>query len=309
MMKRLHLALAAACCCAAAYAQEPAGASVPGTARDCSTREGNLKARMAELARTREALDQDTARLARETEDMDGARRRAEEKGPDEVAAYNARRAELNARLAAHNARIAALNADVGRFNTESEEVTTRCNQSLRLTGGEEPKLDADERAVLAAAVGDRLGADKGPILLEDHTATFLCSRSLPDVMQFDGCSGLRHRDESPPDVIAKLKRAWPDVSDATLADLLAKGDMRALIDEPLAIPAQQVLRGYGEGGPSERVDASVKVSRAGFDPGRREAVAFVAVRSKERGRSFAGYVRLERKTEGWVVTAHTPVP
>ncbi|HZZ94102.1 MAG TPA: hypothetical protein VFE23_16195 [Usitatibacter sp.] len=302
-MKPWRLAFAATFCCLAAHAQEPAGAVLPGVSRDCGVREADLGQRMAGLTRSRDELEQEGASLAREKDEMDAARRRAEAAGPAQVDAYNARHEDFNRRVALHNERTGALNAEVARFNAESDRATADCRHSLRLSGGEEPKLDADERAVLAVLVAERLRGGNGPVMLEDHTATFLCSRSLPDVMQFDGCSGLRTRAESPRDVIGRLKRAWPDVSDAALADLAAKGEVAARIDEPLAIAVHQVLRGYGENAPTERVDASVKVSRVGFDAGRSEAVAYTAVRSKDRARSYAEYAHLARTPAGgWAV-------
>jgi hypothetical protein len=299
-------------CCAAAYAQEPPGAALPGTSPpgtpiDCAARSADLKARKPDIARALDEVTKEGAALAQESEDLQRTRAEAEKKGAAEVAAYNARRNDLNARFATHNERVAAVNEQIKQFNAETDETNAQCKGSLRMKGDEETKLDADERAVLAIAVADRLGRDSGTIMLEDHTATFLCSRSLPDVMQLDGCSGMRRENESPQDVIAKLKRALPGVSEAALADLLAKGDQRARIGEPLALPVQQVLRGYGESTPATHTDASVKVSRVGFDAERREAIAFVAVRSKER--SFTGYVRLERKPEGWAVTGRASLP
>jgi hypothetical protein len=306
-MKPIALALAAACWCLAVHAQEPSAAARPDVARDCNAREAELRERAARISGSQEEMNQEGARLTSEGEEIGRERRRAEEAGPDQVAAYNARRAEFNQRLAAHNERVSALNAQVTQFNAESDAATTQCNRSLRLTGAAEPKLDEDERAVLAAALAQRLAGSSGPVMLEDHTANFLCSRSLPDVMQFDGCSGLRRPHETPQEVVAKLRRAWPGVSDAALADLATKGDQRARIEEPLELGVPQVLRGYGEGASGERVDASIKVSRVGFDAARREAVAFVAVRSK--GRSTAEYLRLERSASGWTVTGRTAVP
>jgi hypothetical protein len=305
-VKAARLALAATLCCLAAYGQEAARPASPG---DCAMREAQLGRRMADLRRAREDLDQEGARLAREKDEMDTARRRAEAAGPSDVQAYNARKEDFNRRVAAHNDRIIALNSDVARFNAQSEHATGECAHSLRIGASEEPKLDADERAVLAGLVAGRLGDDPGPVMLEDHTATFLCSRSLPDVIQFDGCSGLRTRAASPSEVIAQLRSAWPDAGDA-LADFASKGEVAARIHEPLAIPVQQELRGYGEGGPREHVDASVKVSRVGFDAARSDAVAFVAVRSRHRGRSSAEYVHLQRSPDGrWTVIGRTRVP
>lgn len=288
--------LALACAALVAHAQEPPGASVPGVARDCGVRKAELDARWAELGRMREAVEAETARIARATEAMDIARGRAEAAGAAEVEAYNARLAEHNRNVAANNDRVRALNAQAARFNAESAEAMAECNRSLRLGGVEEPRLDAEERAVLSALLADRLKGS-GTVALENRTATFLCSRSLPDLVQFDGCSGMRNRNESAQDVVARLRRAWPAASEAALADLVAKTERRARIDEPLVIPARQVLRGYGEGGGSEATEATVKVSRVGFDAARNEAVAFIAVRS--RGGSTAEYVRLTRSAGG----------
>ena len=302
----LHGARAAAPCvlfaiAAATRAQEPPGAALPGSTRDCSVRLEDLKLRMAELARMREAMDRETARLARVTEEMDIARGRAEAAGAVEVAAYNARLASHNRDVAMQNDRIRALNADASRFNSESVAATAECNRGLRVGAGAEPMLDADERAVLAVVLADRLGSEVASVAIENRTATFLCSRSLPDLVQFDGCSGMRKASESPQDVIARLRAAWPHASDAALSDLLAKTDVRARIEEPFAIPARQVLRGYGEPAAGEAIAITIKLSRGGVAPGRNEAVAFVAWRS--RGRAAAEYIRLTRGPTGnWAI-------
>jgi hypothetical protein len=302
------LLLAAACCALAAWGQEPARAARSTGAADCGLPHAERESRMAQLAQSRAALDQESARLAAETEAMESARRRAQAAGPAEVEAFNARRAEHARRIADHNERVSELNAQVERFNAESDAAATRCSQALRLTGPAEPVLDADERAALAAALASRLGPGMSQVMLERHTATFLCSRSLPDLIQFDGCSGMRRHGESAQEVIAKLRRAWPDASPAALDDLAAKGDMRARVGEPLAISPRQELRGYGEGA-SPGVDASIKVSRVGFDASRREAVAFVAARSRKRADSFAEYVHLRRDNGRWTVVGRMPIP
>lgn len=295
--------------CAVAQAQEPSGASVPGATRDCAVRRAELEVRQAELARMRAAVEARSAALARATEAMEIARGRAEAAGAAEVEAYNARLAGHNRDVAASNEQVRLLNAESARFNIEAAETIAECNRSLRLSGAEEPRLDADERAVLAAALGERLQGLRA-VVLENRTATFLCSRSLPDLVQFDGCSGMRGRNESEQEVASRLTRAWPGVSQAALADLLAKAGKRARIDEPLAIAARQVLRGYGEGGGSEPTEATVKVSRVGLDPARGEAIAFIAVRPRERRAGSAEYVRLTRAAGGeWRISARMPMP
>ena len=290
--------------CAAASAQEPSGARVPGVTRDCAVRQAELEARQAELARLGAAVQAETAALARTTEAMEIARGRAEASGAAEVEAYNARLAGHNRDVAANNERVRLLNAQSARFNAEAAAAMAECNQSLRLSGATEPRLEADERAVLAAVLGDRLQGLRA-VVLENRTATFLCSRSLPDLVQFDGCSGMRGRHESEQEVASRLERAWPGVSEAALADLLAKAGRRARIDEPLDIAARQVLRGYGErGGEGGAIDATVKVSRVGLDAARGEAVAFIAVRPRDRRTASAEYVRLTRAADGaWRIT------
>ena len=77
----------------------------------------------------------------------------------------------------------------------------------------------------------------------------------------------------------------------------------------PVSLALAEVRRAAGgSAGGGESPATTVKLSRVGFDAGRTEAVAFIAVRA--RGTSSGEYVRLTRASSGeWRVSDRLRFP
>lgn len=162
-----------------------------------------------------------------------------------------------------------------------------------------------EEQAVLTAALEARGAGRAGRLLIADRTATFACDLPPDAVVQLDGCSGMRPREESPARVLARLRTSL-GASDPALADLRAKSMRSVTIDKQFRLPARQVIWGPGAGKSRRHVaapDLAIAVSRVGFDAQKKQAVAYVATISwKDPAGSFGEYLLLDRRQGNWTV-------
>lgn len=164
--------------------------------------------------------------------------------------------------------------------------------------------VPAEERAVIEAALEARGVGKHARVTIANRTATFSCSLSREELIQLEGCSGMRPPQETAEQVMARLKGKLA-APDEALADLRAKNEKAAVLDKPFAsLKSQQAFWGPRKDmkrSQLARPDLAVAVSRVGFDKPRRHAVVYVATMSwTDPKGSYGEYVLLEKSGARW---------
>lgn len=177
--------------------------------------------------------------------------------------------------------------------------------------------LDDDERAVLAAAIEQtRLQGNEKWVMVDNDVATFQCGGDT--TINVGGCGGMRRKTQSVEEVMAWLQNQLPDVGADVLANFRTRTEFPATVGKPLPLHVEQVLwgktgdrkRGIVAGtAPRGNPDYLFNVSRVGFDPAHREALAYVAgVSWADATRQYAEYVHLRNADGKWTVQGRARV-
>ena len=165
--------------------------------------------------------------------------------------------------------------------------------------------LANEERAVLESALEARGVGKAHRVIIADRTATLSCSLSPEELIQLEGCSGMRAPQETPEQLAARLKRSL-GAADETVADLRSKSEKDVAVGKPFKLAAKQTLWGPREGAKRSNLfkpDVAVSVSRVGFNKARTQALAYVATMSwTDPKGSFGEYLLLEKSRGKWAI-------
>ena len=171
--------------------------------------------------------------------------------------------------------------------------------------------LDDSEQLVLAKAIAARLKGSEKWLLIANDTATLRCDgKSMMDVA---GCNGgMRTKEQRPEDILAWLHEQFPQASPELLVNFRVKSEYPATVGRPFPLALKQVIWGRvgdgwgtigGEALPKDNPDYLIIVSRAGFDPGKSEALVYVGAMSWESSKlSYGEYLYLVKGAESWSV-------
>jgi hypothetical protein len=181
---------------------------------------------------------------------------------------------------------------------------------------GQAAALGDDERSVLSAAISARLTPVEKRIGIFNDTASFRCDGSY--VMKAGGCNGgMRTKDQPVEGIISWLAQRFPGIGPRALQDFRTRNESSAAVARLLELNAKQSLLDQnwhaiaGEALPEKGapLDAAFLVSRVGFDPDGKEAVAYVGgIGWGESKQAYGEYLHLRKEAGRWKVVGHAPV-
>ncbi len=174
--------------------------------------------------------------------------------------------------------------------------------------GQDSAVLQSDEREVMAAAlVQTRHPSASGWLLIDGQTAAFPCNSAPTNIINVDGCSGMKSRDQTLKDVLAWIKSSIPEVDDEVASDLAEKSGDSVAIDKPFPLAIKQIVWSTsvsaslpaGLGTP----ELAITLSRVGFDKKRSKGLLYIgAISWTDPSLSFGEYVYLVRDAAAWSV-------
>ncbi len=167
--------------------------------------------------------------------------------------------------------------------------------------------IDDAEYEVLAAVLAQETSSpSQGWVMLAPFTATFECNPPAHNGLAFGPCGGMRTQDQTPEEMLSRVKAAIPAVSQDLTADLLRKSQQSVPITRALPFPVKQFLVDLTrttEPPYTGNPDIGFFPSRVGLNAERNRALCYTGVINwGDSSRSVGNYLYLEKVDSRWVV-------
>lgn len=167
--------------------------------------------------------------------------------------------------------------------------------------------IDDAEYEVLAAVLAQEISSSsQGWVMLAPFTATFECNPPAHNGLAFGPCGGMRTQDQTPEEMLSKVKGAIPAVSQDLTTDLLRKSQQSVPITRTLPFSVKQFLvdlTGRTEPPYTGNPDLGFFPSRVGLNAERDRALCYAGVINwTDSSRSVGNFVYLEKVDSQWVI-------
>ncbi len=167
--------------------------------------------------------------------------------------------------------------------------------------------IDDSEYEVLAAVLAQEISSpSQGWVMLAPFTATFECNPPAHNGLAFGPCGGMRTPDQTPEEMLSKVKAGIPAVSEDLTADLLRKSQQSVPITRTLPFPVKQFLvdlTGRTKPAYPGNPDLGFFPSRVGLNAERNRALCYTGVINwTDSSRSVGDFLYLEKVDSQWVI-------
>ncbi len=169
------------------------------------------------------------------------------------------------------------------------------------------------EYAVLAAVLAQELSSPSpGWVMLAPFTATFECNPPAHNGLSFGSCGGMRTQDQTPEQMLLRVRAAIPSVSSDLTADLLRKSQQSVAITRTLPVAVKQFvvdLSGATKPPYPGSPTLAFYPSRVGLNSERNRALVYVGVISwADAAHSVGKFIYLEKINSQWTIKGNLRV-
>ncbi len=168
------------------------------------------------------------------------------------------------------------------------------------------PIVDTEYKILAAVLAQELTPGSTGWVMLAPFTATFECNPPAHNGLSFGPCGGMRTQDQTPEQMLRRVRAGIPAVSSDLTADLLRKSQQSLPITRTLPISVKQFLvdlSGATKPPYQGHPDLAFYPARVALNPKGDRALTYAGVINwADAARSVGKYLYLEKTGNQWTI-------